>query len=155
MIKDSSSKKAFKKQTRNKKAVMILIISGLFVIEGNMVGGSGIFGFLGDIIVEQGYITEAYMIDLITTVIFVFGLIGSLGGITVIMGAGFIFFYRKILGKLLVALGTGMGLIGLFILFLTTFITGIYAFLGLILIIIHSIGWIGVLLSIYGTKIVK
>jgi len=134
---------------------MILIISGLFVIEGNMVGGSGIFGFLGDIIVEQGYITEAYMIDLITTVIFVFGLIGSLGGITVIMGAGFIFFYRKILGKLLVALGTGMGLIGLFILFLTTFITGIYAFLGLILIIIHSIGWIGVLLSIYGTKIVK
>lgn len=134
---------------------MILIISGLFVIEGNMVGGSGIFGFFGHIILEQGYITDAYMIDLITAIIFVFGLIGSLGGITVLLGAGFIFFYRKILGKLLVALGTGMGLIGLFILFLTTFIAGIYAVLGLILIIIHSIGWIGVLLSIYGTKIVK
>ncbi|MFX0122392.1 MAG: hypothetical protein ACFFAE_02060 [Candidatus Hodarchaeota archaeon] len=155
MSKKSQLKKDTKVQTRNLGAVIILIIAGIFIIEGNVIGGPGIFGLLGNVIVEQGYIAETNLINLVTSTIYVFGLIGSLGGIAVFMGAGFIFFYRKMLGKLVVNLGTGMGLIGLFILFITTYLAGAYAVLGLILLIIHSVGWIGIFLSIYGTRLVK
>ena len=96
--------------TRNKTAAYLAIVGGILIL---IAGGTGMATFLaelGDII--QDHIGKNEIID---TIFWILIIIAALGGLTVMLG-GFLFYKEYIrVGKFLIMLGAGLGLIGLII----------------------------------------
>lgn len=143
-------RKSKRKKRSNKAACWILVISGLLMIVGGVINGPGIIGAIGQLLIKSQIITSPLLVLLIAVVVWICAIFGLFGGFSVIFGAYLISKNHIRLGKLIVGLGAGGGLFTLIILVILALSWGIYAFLGFLWAITHSIGAIGVLLSIYG-----
>jgi len=144
------STKSKRKKRSNKAAYWILVISGLLMIVGGVINGPGIIGVIGLLLLKSQIITSLLLVFLIAVVVWICAIFGFFGGFSVIFGAYLISKNHIRLGKLIVGLGAGGGLFTLIILVILALSWGIYAFLGFLWALTHSIGAIGVLLSIYG-----
>ncbi len=128
--------------------ILLCIIGGILLIISSTVRSFTFFERLfGLIAADVGPVVAT----IVSIVIQILGYISMVGGIVVIIGALIVAMNHYILGKIIIALGAGMGLIGLIIFFITSIIEGsIYAdIVGLITEIGHgSYGFIGIILTI-------
>ena len=106
--------------TRNRTAGILAVIGGLFILIG---GGTGMARFLSELseIVQDllGGKNET-----VETIFWILIIIAALGGISVIIGGLLIYKEYIIPGKILTALGAGIGVIGLILGIVTAFAKG-------------------------------
>ena len=81
--------------------------------------------------------------------------IASLGGVAVIVGGILIYVGRKKLGKFIIGIGAGMGLIGFLIVVGSALFHGWARTVAFLLLISQSLGWIGVILAIVAIRLAK
>jgi hypothetical protein len=106
--------------TRNKTAAGLAIVGGLLIIIGGSVGMVGFLTELKDIIQDMfGEPNQA-----VETLFWILIFIAALGGVSVIIGGLLIYKDHIIIGKILIALGAGIGIIGLIIGIITSFYHG-------------------------------
>jgi len=131
-------------KNRNTTAMIIAIIAGIFLLIAGL-NGLATWELIKDFVIE--HITDNEIVQIIFAVLI---FIASLGGISVIFG-GFLIFKNKVrLGRFIIALGAGLGLIGLIFTILVAYFENnltISSFL--------SIGLIGLILSILARYIAK
>ena len=128
--------------------ILICIIGGILLIISSTVRSYAFFERIFDLIAED---VGPVVAEIVSLVIQILGYISMVGGIIVIIGALIVAMNHYILGKLIIALGAGMGLISLIIFFIASIIEGtIYAnIIGIITEIAHgSYGFIGIILTI-------
>jgi hypothetical protein len=140
----------------NKKWMLTCIIGGILMILSSTVGGISFF------ITVSGYITtlapELAMI--LNIVLLVFNYIALGGGISVIIGTIMVALDHYGIGKFIIGLGAGMGLLGLIVYIITGIIGGTLAD-QLVAVIVNLIslsggfGFVGVLLTILGRAKLK
>ena len=132
----------------NKKWILICIIGGILIIISSVIGSITFFETLFSLIEADVGEDVAKIISL---VILILGYIAMCGGISVIIGALIVAMDHYRLGKFLISLGAGMGLISLIIVFLTGIFEGsiVEDVEGIISEIIHgSYGFLGIVLTI-------
>jgi hypothetical protein len=130
--------------SKNRKVFGIAVVAGILLL---IAGVSGVATW--ETIKE--FVTENVVDNGIVQVIFaILIFIASLGGISVIIG-GFVILKEKIgLGKFLISLGAGLGLIGLIFSIIVGIIEGSFVIGSF-----FSIGMIGLILSIVARLMVK
>ncbi len=105
---------------RNKTAAILAIVGGLFILIG---GGTGMVSFLN----ELSEIVKDMMGEpnqTVETIFMILIFIAALGGVAVMIG-GFLFFRDYVrIGKILIFLGAGIGIVGLIIWFLSFVVQG-------------------------------
>jgi hypothetical protein len=97
--------------TRNKTAAWLAIIGGILILIG---GGTGMVDFLNELknIIENWLGESNETLELVFWILI---FVAALGGVAVMIG-GFLISKNKIIaGKILIALGAGIGFIGLII----------------------------------------
>ena len=145
------------KKTNNTKSFWILVISGLMMIWGG-VGywtGPGIVGTIGNFIINYFLVTDLALVWFIRFFVWICAIFGAFGGFSVILGAIFVYREHITIGKFIVGLGAGVGLISFIFLLIIATMMGLWAILGVLWILSTNIGWMGVVLSIYGRKKVR
>lgn len=125
---------------KKNKAGILAIVAGLILITAG-ISGEGMWIFFRDML---GLVVDNVLLDYLFLALIT---IASLGGLAVIIGGALIFGNRIGSGKLFVALGTGLGVIGIIIAFAVWFIGGSSP-----LTISFILGIIGVAFSIYARK---
>jgi hypothetical protein len=96
----------------NKKWIFLCIVGASLMIIGSVVGNPTIFAFIFGVAVEYvGPETERYL----SIILNIFTYIALGGGISVIGGAILVMMNRYKMGKLIIWIGAGMGMIGLII----------------------------------------
>jgi hypothetical protein len=105
---------------RNRTAALIAVIGGVLLFLGGSIGMVGFLTQLQDIIFEM--LGEPN--SLIETIFWILIFIAALGGIAVIIGGLLIYKNHIIAGKFLIALGAGIGIIGLIIGLITSMYQG-------------------------------
>ena len=133
----------------NKKWIILCIIGGILMIISSVVGSIAFFEILFSYI--EADVGED-IAKIVSLVIQILGYVAMGGGISVIIGALFVAMDHYRLGKFLISLGAGMGLISLLI----AFFSGIYEGTvfedveGIVSGIAHgSYGFLGILLTIF------
>jgi hypothetical protein len=132
----------------NKKWILICIIGGILMIISSVIGSITFFETLFSLIEADVGEDVAKIISLVIQIL---GYIAVGGGISVIIGALIVAMDHYRLGKFLISLGAGMGLISLIIVFLTGIFEGsiVEDVEGIISEIIHgSYGFLGIVLTI-------
>lgn len=126
-----------KGMTENEKASIIAIIGGVLMLIAGVTGAAA-WQTISDIAIE---LTGIEILGLVFGILV---LLGSLGGLLVIVGGVLIRNKKRVgPGKGLITVGAGFGLIGLIIFIILTIVEGEIPFLtGL------SIGFVGLILSI-------
>jgi hypothetical protein len=114
--------------TRNRIAATIAFISGILFLLSGYKANLGIYNLVTQQI--EIYTPKDFWVYIITPIGFL-ALLSQLGGFTVLMGAGLFAANRINLGKLLVVVGTGQGLITIAMRILTELSSGRIAQLGL------------------------
>ena len=137
---------------RNKVSVILCIIGGILMIIASIVGTATTYQIIVDFLSKSFPDYETYLRILLTICIF----IALGGGISVIIGS-IITFKSLGLGKWIIGIGAGMGLIGLIIFIVTGIIAG--SITGTVLEIIiglllgpMSYGIIGVFMTIFARR---
>ena len=130
-----------------KKWYWICILGGILMIIASIVGSVAffalVFGIASDLLGSEA----AFVLSIILTI---FAIIAGLGGVAVIIGVILVIKDKIGLGKFIIGLGAGLGLIGLVIFVITSFMAGplaiIYALIN------GSYGFLGVLLTIFARR---
>jgi len=118
------------------------------MIVGGVINGPGIIGAIGQLFIKSQIITNPLLVFLIIVVVLICAIFGLFGGFSVIFGA-YLFSKNHIrLGKFIVGLGAGGGLFTLIFLVFLALSWGVL--MDFLWAITHSIGAMGILLSIYG-----
>lgn len=137
---------------RNKVSITLCIIGGILMIIASIIGNALTYQIIVDFLTNRFPAYETILRILLTICIF----IALGGGVSVIIGA-IITFKSLALGKWIIGLGAGMGLIGLIIFIVTGIISGSIA--GTVLSIIiglllgpMSYGIIGVFTTIFARR---
>ncbi|TFF93341.1 MAG: hypothetical protein EU543_03845 [Promethearchaeota archaeon] len=135
----------------NKKWMVLCAIGGVLMLIGSTVGDVGFFATLFDIITSE--VPE--LAPILNLILRIFNYIALGGGASVIIGVIIVALGQYGIGKFVISLGAGLGLIGLII----YFIAGIYAgtlsselltwMIGL-LALNGGFGFLGVILTIIG-----
>lgn len=112
-------------------------------------------GFLGKVIEFISERMGGLVAETLSIVLWVFSFLASFGGILVIAGGILIYRSRLTTGKLLISIGSGSGLIGLFFMIASALLHGWFYRVSLILTMVQSLGWMGVFLSIAARMIAK
>jgi hypothetical protein len=145
------------RKRKNTKPFWILVISGLMMIWGG-VGywtGPGIVGAIGNFIINYFLVSDSTLVWIIRVFVLICAFFGAFGGFSVIFGAILIYRNYITLGKFVVGLGAGVGLISFIFLLIIATLMGLWAILGVVWVVSTNIGWMGVVLSIYGRMKVK
>lgn len=133
---------------QNKKWVILCIIGGILMILGSTIGSIAFFEMIFGLL--QGILSQS-LLKIVDLVLKVLAYIAGGGGVSVIIGAILVGIGVYRLGKIIIAIGAGMGLIGFIIYIIVSILNGSIAN-ELIAIIIQAInggyGFIGVLLTI-------
>jgi hypothetical protein len=130
---------------KNGLSVTLAIIGGILLFQ---VGWIGSIGFIADVAAYAAlyFPTVAEVVTLILTILLY---IASLGGIAVIIGGILIAVDQIRIGKFVIGLGAGIGLVGLIIMLVEAYLAGgVAALTDILTLISQSIAWIGVILSI-------
>ena len=140
---------------RNKISVLLCIIGGILMVIASIVGTATVFRIIVDFLVKRYPNYELFLTIFLGICIF----IALGGGISVIIGSIITFKALK-LGKLIIGLGAGLGLIGFIIFIVTGIISGTLT--GTVLEIIiglllgpASYGIIGVFITIFARRAMK
>jgi MFS family permease len=134
----------------NKKWMFLCALGGVLMIIGSVAGDVTFFQLLLDL--ASGYLNEATL-NIFDLVLRILSWIALGGGITVIIGVIIVMLNHYKLGKFLIGLGAGMGLIGLIIFMVTGFIAGSLVN-NLVRVVIDffslrgSFGFVGIILTI-------
>ncbi|MHA1149746.1 MAG: hypothetical protein ACTSR8_16040 [Promethearchaeota archaeon] len=137
------------------KWVLLCIIGGILMFLGSLVGGITLFVILGDFATEQ---LGSEIGPIVGTILSILGYIAAAGGISVIVGAIIVAMDHYRLGKFVIMLGAGLGLIGLIIMLITGIMAGtaVDQVTGIVSTIINgSYGFLGVLLTIFSRRKLK
>ena len=137
---------------RNGVAIVLTLIGGFLLFQVSWVGS---IGFIEDV---AAYSTTYFpaSAEVVTLVLTVLLYIASLGGVAVIIGGIFFAMNRIRLGRFVIGLGAGVGLIGLIIMLVEGYLAGgVEALTEILTLISQSIAWIGIILSIVGRRMVK
>lgn len=129
---------------RNRTAMIIAIVAGIMLF---VAGVNGAAGWETIKTIVATYITDN---NAVQTVFAILIFIASLGGISVIIGGLLIGKNKVSIGKILLSLGAGMGLIGLIIHTVLDVVAGSFL-IGTYI----SVGGIGLILSIIARYIAK
>lgn len=140
----------------NKKWMLTCFIGGILMILSSTVGGISFF------ITVNEYITDVApeLAPILNLILQIFNYIALGGGISVIIGTLIVALNKYGIGKFIIGLGAGMGLIGLIIFIISGIIGGTLAN-RLLEIIVNLIslsggfGFVGVLLTILGRAKLK
>lgn len=137
-----------KTETRTSGLVLI-VLGGILLIYAGSTGSIGVFETIVDYAKNYLGSTETTILEILLIGL---GIIASLGGISVLVGAYLIRNERKGTGKLIVGIGAGMGLIGLILLIATTVMgrEGLSGTYQLIAGMATGASGLGVLLTIFG-----
>src|ERR671918_1463320 len=108
--------------TRNRAAAAIAFVSGILFISSGYKANIAIYNLIESQIIAVDGLREFW--QYLITPIGVMALLAQLGGITVLFGAGFFAANRVNIGKFLVIVGTGQGLLTIAIRILTEIWTG-------------------------------
>jgi len=133
-------------------AAIFAYVGGTFLLIAGATGSTGIIGTIIDYLIQNlGGATA----DLLSLILQALNFIADLGGISVIIGASLIINQRPKIGKIIIGIGAGMGLIGFIIILASAFLHRWINAINFITTISQSIGWIGTLLSITATILAK
>lgn len=126
----------------DKKWLAVCVLGGGLMIIGSVTGDVSVYRMIFDFV--QDYLTEDIS-TIFSIILTILGIIAAGGGFTVLAGTGIIASGHSGIGKLIIGLGAGMGIIGLIIMLVTGAISGTLTDR------IFSIGpgFIGVLLTIF------
>jgi len=133
----------------NKKWILLCIIGGILMIISSVVGSIAFFETLFDLIEADVGEDVAKIVSLVIQIL---GYVAMGGGISVIIGALIVAMDHYRLGKFLISLGAGMGLISLLIFFISGIFEGsiVEEVEGIVSGIVHgSYGFLGILLTIF------
>jgi hypothetical protein len=139
----------------HKKWVFLCIIGGILILLSSLVGS---LGFIGTLLTFIAGILGPETAQIINIILTILGYIAGGGGFTVIIGALITSFGPNRLGRFIIGLGIGIGLIGLIILLITNLMGGIpLSNLPAILISTFNgiYGFVGVILSIFSRMRMK
>lgn len=140
----------------NKKWMILCIVGGILMILSSTIGGISFFITVSNIITEE--VPE--LAPILNLILQIFNYIALGGGISVIIGTIIVVIGQYGVGKFIIGLGAGMGLIGLIIYIITGIIGGTLAnqLMAIILNLISlsgGFGFVGVLLTILGRAKLK
>ncbi len=135
-----------------KIAALLAYLGGSLLIISGATGSTGIVGTIIDYLIENLGGASA---DLLSLILQALNIIADLGGISVIIGGALIIKKRTRIGKFVIGIGAGMGLLGFLIILASSLLHGWINAINLIIMISQSIGWIGIILSITATRIAK
>ena len=130
--------------SRNTQAMGIAFVAGIFLIIGG-ISGLTTWETIKDFVTT--HVTDNSIIQIVFAILI---FIASLGGIAVIIGGLLIGKNNVGLGKFIIALGAGLGLIGLIFSLVITYIEGNFTIASY-----SSIGAIGLILSIVARILAK
>lgn len=105
----------------NKKWILLCIIGGILMIVGSVVGSITFFETLFDLIEADVGEDVAKIVSLVIQIL---GYIAMAGGISVIVGSLIVAMDHYRLGKFIIGIGAGMGLISLLIFLITGIVEG-------------------------------
>ena len=135
-----------------KMAAIFAYVGGTLLLIAGATGSTGIIGTIIEYLIENlGGATA----DLLSLILQALNFIADLGGISVIIGGSFIINKRTRIGKFIIGIGAGMGLVGFLIILASAFLQGWINVINFVTIISQSIGWIGIILSITATILAK
>ncbi len=141
----------------NKKWILVCLLGGILMVIGSVIGSTAFFATLFEL--ASKYVNKEVSMVL-TWILVIFSYVSLGGGISVILGAIIAALNHYKLGKLAIALGAGLGLIGLIIFVITGIIAGtlvsslavnVFALIALN----GGFGFAGVLLTILGRRKLK
>ena len=142
---------------KHKKWVILCIIGGALMLTSSLVGSAGFYGTLLNAVLTSGLVGPEVQ-AVLEIILMVFGYIAIAGGISVIVGALIAGYRSNFVGRLIVGMGLGTGLISIIILLITS-IYGGSAIGDLPKILITSFngvyGLAGVIISIFGRMKLK
>ena len=133
-----------------KIAALLAYAGGTLLLIAGATGSTGIIGTVIEYLIENLGGATANLLSLILQAL---NFIADLGGISVIIGGSFIINQRFRIGKFIIRIGAGMGLIGFLIILASAFLHGWINAINFITTISQSIGWIGIILSITATLV--
>jgi len=105
----------------HKKWVILCIIGGILMVLSSLIGS---LGFIGTVLKLAAGVLGPEMQQIISNLLTVLGYIAAGGGISVILGALIAGFGPDRLGRIIIALGIGINIIGLIIIIVTNIIGG-------------------------------
>jgi len=105
----------------HKKWVILCIIGGILIVLSSLIGS---LGFIGTVLKLAAGVLGPEMQQIISNLLTVLGYIAAGGGISVILGALIAGFGPDRLGRIIIALGIGINIIGLIIILVTNIIGG-------------------------------
>ncbi len=130
-----------------KKWLYFCTLGGILMIISSVVGSVSffalVFGIASDILGPE----TAFVLMII---LLIFAIVAGLGGVAVIIGVILVVKDKIGIGKFIIGLGAGMGLIGLIIFIITSFMAGLLAILYAL--INGSYGLLGVILTILARR---
>ena len=133
-------------------AAIFAYVGGTLLLIAGATGSTGIIGTIIDYLIQNlGGATA----DLLSLILQALTFIADLGGISVIIGGSLIINQRPRIGKFIIGIGAGMGIIGFLIILASAFLHGWINAINLITTISQSLGWIGTILSITATILAK
>ncbi|MFW9943059.1 MAG: hypothetical protein ACFFFT_18625 [Candidatus Thorarchaeota archaeon] len=139
----------------NKKWIILCIIGGILMIISSAVGSVAFFETLFDLIEED---VGEDVAKIVALVIQILAYIAMAGGISVIVGSLIVAMNHYRLGKFIIGLGAGMGLISLIIFLVSGIFEGsiLDDLEGIVLGIVNgSYGFLGILLTIFARMKMK
>jgi hypothetical protein len=129
--------------------IIVCIIGGILMILGSTIGNIAFFEIIYGLLTTV--LTNPIWINVFDIGMQVLGFIAAGGGISVIIGALLVWMGANRLGKIIIGLGAGMGLIS-FIIFIIVGIVGgsiVSDLIGIVLEVVNGgYGFLGVLLTI-------
>lgn len=137
---------------KNRLALLLGIISGVLLIISGGTGGVGLWALLPWLVAVLGLPVEvAAVVNLVLTILLY---VAGLGGVSVIIGSLLFSWGRVRLGRLIVGLGAGIGVISLALSLAQMYLAGILN-VTFLLALSQTPGWAGAVLSIVARFLAK
>ena len=136
----------------SKVAALFAYIGGTLLLVAGATGSVGLLGTVIEYIIDAlGGAAADVLLILLQTLHFV----ADLGGASVVIGGSFILNDRKRIGRFLIGLGAGVGLIGFLIILVSAFLHGWVSAANFLFLVTHSVGWVGVIFAIVATLMAR
>ena len=138
-------------EMENTKWVSITVVGGILIAIGGLVGNVTFFSQIFELLLSL--YPDENLATVLALVLQIFGYIAAGGGFSVIIGALLVGTRRFSLGKFVIGLGAGMGLIGLVVFLISALISG--TLVGELMVVVLGLvglnegtGFVGILLTI-------
>jgi hypothetical protein len=136
--------------TRRVAAFIIAIIAGILLLLTGIQGPIGLYQTIKDVL--PNLLQNQTISQIVEKIAAIFIAIALAGGLAVIAGGIIILFNHITIGKLVIAIGTGVGIVWLILLSITLLTT---LQMSIVIGQYSLLGWIGLLLSYIARKIAK